>query len=70
MKSKQLSDWLQVMATIGVVAGLAFWKDARVVYMPEFGALVDRGVDGRANGLGIGWLKSIGKGAASEPSTE
>jgi hypothetical protein len=50
--------------------GRAFWKDARVVYTPEFAALVDRGMDGRANGLGIGWLKSIGKGAASEPSTE
>ena len=46
--------------------GRAFWKNARVVYMPEFAALVDRAMDGRANGLGVGWLKSIGDGATND----
>jgi len=50
--------------------GRAFWENARVVYMPEFAALVDSGMDGRANDLAVGWLRSIGKGAASDPSTE
>jgi len=50
--------------------GRAFWESARVVYMPEFAALVDSGMDGRANDIAVGLMRSIGKGAASEPSTE
>jgi hypothetical protein len=50
--------------------GRAFWENARAVYMPEFAALIDSGMDGRANDRAVGWLRSIGKGAASEPSTE
>jgi hypothetical protein len=50
--------------------GREFWENARAVYMPEFAALVDSGMDGRANDFALSWLRSIGKGAASEPSTE
>ena len=50
--------------------GRAFWKNARVVYMPEFAALVDRAMDGRANDLAIGWLRSIGDGATSDSSSD
>ena len=48
--------------------GRAFWKNACVVYTPEFAALVDRGMDGRANGIGVDWLKSIRDGATSDLS--
>jgi hypothetical protein len=50
--------------------GRAFWESVRVIYMPEFAALVDKGMDGRANDLAVGLMRSIGKGAAKEPSTE
>ena len=50
--------------------GRAFWKNTRVLYTPEFAALVDSGMDGRANGFGAGWLKSIGVGATSDSSSD
>lgn len=34
--------------------GRAFWENARVVYMPEFAALIDSGMDGRVDDLAIG----------------
>jgi hypothetical protein len=49
--------------------GRAFWKNTRIIYTPEFAALNDSGMDGRANGLGVGFLKSTGEGATSDSST-
>ena len=48
--------------------GRAFWKNTRVLYTPEFAALVDSGMDGRANGFVADWLKSIGVGDTSDSS--
>ena len=50
--------------------GRAFWKNTRVLYTPEFAALVDSGMDGRANGFAIGWLKSIGAGTTNDSLTD
>jgi len=50
--------------------GRAFWENARIVYTPEFAALVDSGMDGRANGLALGFLKATGKGVTSDSSTD
>ena len=49
--------------------GRAFWENTRIIYTPEFAALIDSGMDGRANGLGIGFLKSTGDGVTSDSST-
>ena len=49
--------------------GRAFWENTRIIYTPEFAALIDSGMDGRANGLGIGLLKSTGDGVTSDSST-
>jgi len=46
--------------------GRAFWERARIVYMPEFAALVDSGMDGRANGMALDTLKYIGAGTVRD----
>lgn len=48
--------------------GRAFWENTRVIYTPEFAAQIDSGMDGRADGLLVGLLKSIGDGAPSDSS--
>jgi hypothetical protein len=48
--------------------GRALWENTRIIYTPEFAALIDSGMDGRANGLGVGFLKAIGDGATSDSS--
>ena len=50
--------------------GRAFWKNTRMLYTPEFAALVDSGMDGRANGFAAGWLESVAIGATSESSAD
>lgn len=50
--------------------GRMFWENTRIIYTPEFAALIDSGMDGRANGLGVGMLKSTGDGFARGSSTE
>ena len=50
--------------------GREFWENTRMIYTPEFAALVDSGMDGRANGLAVEYLKSTGEGATSESSAE
>jgi len=50
--------------------GRAFWENTRIIYTPEFAALIDSGMDGRANGFGVGMLKSIGQGDRTESSIE
>jgi hypothetical protein len=49
--------------------GRAFWENTRIIYTPEFAALIDSGMDGRANGLAVGYLKSTGEGATNDSST-
>ncbi len=39
-----------------------------MIYTSEFAALVDSGMDGRANGLGVGFLKATGEGVTGESS--
>jgi len=43
--------------------GRALWENSRTVYTPEFAALIDIGMDGRADDVGLGYLKLIGGGA-------
>lgn len=50
--------------------GRAFWQNTRNLYTPEFAALVDQGMDGRANGIAIGFLELIGKGTTTEALSE
>jgi len=49
--------------------GRALWASSRILFTPEFAALVDSGMDGRADGLGIGFLKTMGTGATSDSPT-
>jgi hypothetical protein len=49
--------------------GRAFWENTRIIYTPEFAALVDSGMDGRANGLALGFLKATGEGVTSDSSS-
>lgn len=46
--------------------GRAFWRNTRNLYTAEIAALVDQGMDGRADGLAVGFLESIGKGTIAE----
>ena len=64
-----VTDALSTTVWLSNRHGRAFWKNARVLYTPEFTALVDSGMDGRANGFVVDWLKSIGDGATSNSST-
>lgn len=50
--------------------GRAFWENTRIVYIPEFAALIDSGMDGRADGLAIEFLTSTAAGSTSDSSTE
>ena len=49
--------------------GRAFWENVRIVYMPEFAALVDSGMDGRADGLALEFLNATGEGVTSDSSS-
>ena len=40
--------------------GRVFWESVRNLYTPEFAALIDNGMDGRANGVVLDFLKSTG----------
>jgi hypothetical protein len=50
--------------------GRAFWEKTRVLYTPEFAVLIDSGMDGRADGIVAGWLRSIGDGETSDSSID
>ena len=65
-----VTDALSATVWLSNRHGREFWKNARVLYTPEFTALVDGGMDGRANDFAADWLRLIGRGATSEPSTE
>lgn len=43
--------------------GRALWENSRIIYTPESATLIDSGMDGRANGLAVEYLKSTGEGA-------
>ena len=49
--------------------GRAFWKNTRIIYTPEFAALVDSGMDGRADGIGVGMFKLTGEGITNDSSS-
>ena len=42
--------------------GSAFWENTRTIYIPEFAALIDSGMDGRANGNPLSFAKETVKG--------
>lgn len=44
--------------------GRVFWKSTRIIYTPEFAAVIDEAMAGDADGLALKWLESIGRGAA------
>lgn len=50
--------------------GRAFWANVRNLYTPEFAALIDIGMDGRADGIGIKFLSGTAMGATTEASTD
>jgi hypothetical protein len=41
-----------------------------MIYTPEFAALIDSGMDGRADGFALGMLKAIGEGSPSDAPIE
>jgi hypothetical protein len=48
--------------------GRAFWENTRIIYTPKFAELIDKGMDGRADGLGINFIEATGVGASNEPA--
>ena len=50
--------------------GRVFWKSTRVIYTPEFAAVIDEAMAGDADGLALKWLEGIGKGVAGSPPND
>lgn len=50
--------------------GRAFWEAVRVVYMPEFAALIDESIGGEVDGYALRMLRAIGAAESGKSSTE
>ncbi len=50
--------------------GRALWENSRIIYIPEFAALIDSGMDGRANGMALDLIKAIGEGSPGDAPIE
>lgn len=64
------NDALSTVIWISNPHGRVFWAGARDVYTPEFAALIDEAIAGKADGLALKWLKAVGVGAAGAPPKE